>query len=346
MTLLYLKKKTINGVKKIKRISYSTILVLEEAEKLGIFWKKIPYTDLFQLKYNSHIEYFHAQIPSLTTEFACYCCNHKRLTKNLLFEAGLAINKGYQIENKANLEEEKKIFQVLKKPVVVKLADGEQGEHVYLNLDQEEKYLEAIEKIRKNKKGKKAAILIEEMFFGDEYRILATQKKILSVIKRLPANVIGDGKSSIQELINVKNQQPLRNNSGTYKKIIVNNNLTDFLAQQNLNLTDIIENNKRIFLFPHSALDISLGGDTIDVTDLVHHSVHRIIKKLMSSIPGLSLAGIDYMSKDITQQQNQANYRIIEVNASPSLDWNEFPIEGKRRKIVAEFLKIMFPELP
>ena len=84
MTLLYLKKKTINGVKKIKRISYSTILVLEEAEKLGIFWKKIPYTDLFQLKYNSHIEYFHAQIPSLTTEYACYFCNHKHLKKNLI----------------------------------------------------------------------------------------------------------------------------------------------------------------------------------------------------------------------------------------------------------------------
>ncbi len=103
---------------------------------------------------------------------------------------------------------------------------------------------------------------------------------------------------------------------------------------------------KEFFLFPHSSLDISLGGDTVDVTDLVHDSVFRIVKKLMQSIPGLSLAGIDYMSKDITKQQNQANYRIIEVNASPSLDWNEFPIEGKRRKIVAEFLRIMFPELP
>ncbi len=249
-TALYLKKRTINGVKKIKKISYSTILILEEAERLGIVWQKIPYTDLFQLKYASHVEYFHAQIPSLTTEFACYCCNNKRLTKNILFEAGLAINKGYQIESQTPLKEEKEIFQILKKPLVVKLADGQQGEHVYLNLNQEEGYFAAIDIIRKTKKSKKSAILVEEMFSGSEYRILATQEKILSVIRRLPANVVGDGQSTIQELVITKNQQPLRNGCGTYKKIIINDNLIAFLSKQNLNLNSVIDKNKRVFFVP------------------------------------------------------------------------------------------------
>jgi D-alanine-D-alanine ligase-like ATP-grasp enzyme len=62
-------------------------------------------------------------------------------------------------------------------------------------------------------------------------------------------------------------------------------------------------------------------------------------------MPGLALTGIDYMTKDISAPQTKHNYRVIEINASPSLDWNEFPLEGPRRRIAYEFLKIMFPNL-
>ena len=90
---------------------------------------------------------------------------------------------------------------------------------------------------------------------------------------------------------------------------------------------------------------MDLGGDTIDITDSIHSSVKKVVLRIMKSIPGLSLAGIDYMSKDIFSEQNLDVYRVIEVNNSPSLDWNEFPLVGKRRNVSFEILKIMFPEL-
>ena len=65
----------------------------------------------------------------------------------------------------------------------------------------------------------------------------------------------------------------------------------------------------------------------------------------MESIPGLSLAGIDYMTKDISSEQTNNNYKIIEVNACPSLDWNQHPLQGPTRNIALEFLKIMYPIL-
>lgn len=345
MNALYLKRKSIDGVKKLKKVSKSTVLVLEEAEKNQIEWEKIPYTDLFKLKYKDQIKYFHAQIPSTTTEFAAYCCNNKRISRNILIEAGISVSKGYQIEYEDKKPYRLSLFQNLKKPLVVKPVNDQQGNNVYLNINTQEEYIAATKKIYQFYGRKKIEILVEEMFCGEEYRILASQKKILSVIKRLPANIIGDGQSTIKRLIEIKNQDPLREKVLTYKKIEVNDQVLKHLRQQDLNLQSIIANKKRVFLRPHSPLDISLGGDTIDITEKIHPSVKKIVREIMASIPGLALTGIDYMSKDIGKEQTPDNYKIIEINASPSLDWNEFPIEGPRRQIAKEFLKIMFPQL-
>lgn len=345
MNALYLKRRSIDGVKKLKKVSKSTVLILEEAERNQIDWEKIPYTDLFKLKYKDQIRYFHAQIPATTTEFAYYCCNNKRVSKNILIEAGVSVSKGYQIEYDDKKPYRISLFNDLKKPLVVKPVNDQQGNNVHLNINTQEEYIAATKEIYKFYGRKKIEVLVEEMFRGDEYRILASQKKILSVIKRLPANVIGDDKSSIEQLIEIKNQDPLREKVDTYKKISVDTEVLEYLKKQNLNLKSILPNKKRVMLRPHSPLDIGLGGDTIDITEKIHQSVRKIVHKIMESIPGLALTGIDYMSKDIYSEQISDNYKIIEINASPSLDWNEFPIDGPRRRIAYEFLKIMFPQL-
>lgn len=345
MTALYLKRKSITGVKKIKKISRSTILILEEAEKQGVEWEKISYTNLFKLSYKNQIKYFHGQIPSETTEFAYYCCNNKRLSKNILTEAGLAVSKGYQIEPDDKKTYRLSLFHDLQKPLVVKPVDDQRGNNVFLNINTEADYIAAIQKIYDFYGQKKVEVLVEEMFAGDEYRILATQKKILSVIKRLPANVVGDGVLTISQLIELKNQDPIREKIEIYQQIVVDNEVLAFLKSQNFDLSTVPNKDQRIFLRKHGPFDISLGGDTVDVTQQVHPSVEVLVRKVMASIPGLSLVGIDYMSKDIYSEQTSDKYKIIEINSSPSLDWNEFPIEGPHRKIAYEFLKIMFPQL-
>ncbi|MGD9129234.1 MAG: hypothetical protein PVJ09_01990 [Candidatus Woesebacteria bacterium] len=344
MNALFHKRKTIDGVKKLKKVSKSTVLVLEEAEKHGIEWEKIPYTDLFKLKYKNQIKYFHFQIPSETTAFAYYCCKNKRVARNILCKAGLSVSKGYLIKYADKKQYRFKLFKNLKKPLVVKPIDDAQGNNVHININTQEEYIKAIEKIYAFYGQKKVSLLVEEMFEGDEYRILATQKKILSVIKRIPANVLGDGKLTIQELIDIKNQNPIRIEMPTYHQIVVDKIVKKFLEAQNFTLQSIIKKNRQVFLRPHSPLDISLGGDTVDVTDQIHPSVKKIVSQIMKNIPGLALTGIDYMSKDIFSQQTVDNYRIIEINASPSLDWNKFPIKGPKRRVAYEFLKIMFPD--
>lgn len=345
MNILFYSRKTISGVKKLKKVSQSTILILEEAERLGIKWEKIRYTGLFKLEHHGKIVFFHSQIPSMTTESAAYCCRNKRISKNILEQAGLSVSKGYQIEYDDKKGYRLELFNDLKKPLVVKPVDDQQGNNVYLNINTQAEYAKATREIYAFYGQKKVEITIEEMFKGDEYRILATRKKILSVIKRMPANVLGDGKSTINKLIEIKNQDPIREKVGTYKSIVIDDELLNYLSQQKLDLQSVPQNKKRIFLRAHSPLDISLGGDTIDVTDRIHPSVNLIVQRIMESIPGLALVGIDYMTKDIYKEQNNDGYVIIEINSSPSLDWNEFPLEGPKRPIAFEFLKIMFQDL-
>ncbi len=345
MTALYLKRKTIDGVKKIKKVSFSTILILEQAEKYGVEWEKISYTNLFKLTYLGKTKYFHGQIPSETTEFAYYCCDNKRLSKNILSQAGLSVTKGYQIEYGDKKTYRLSLFEDLQKPLVVKPVDDKQGNNVFLNINTPAEYISATQKIYEFYGKKKVEILVEEMFEGDEYRILATQDKILSIIKRTPANVVGDGVSTIEQLIDLKNQNPLRVSVATYRLITVDDDVKKYLEEQNLSLQSILVKDQCVYLRPHGPYDISFGGDTIDITDDVHPSVREIISKIMQSIPGLSLAGIDYMCHDIYKEQTTDSYKIIEINSSPSLDWNEYPLVGPHREIAYEFLKIMFPEL-
>ena len=320
-------------------------MILAEAEKHGIKWEKIAYTDLFKLKYKNQIKFFYAQISSETTAFALYCCNNKRIAKSIIEASGLSVSKGYLIKYSDQQQYHLNIFKNLKKPLVVKPVDDQQGNNVYINICNTNQYVRAIKEIYSSCGKKKIDLLVEQMFEGNEYRILATQKKILSVIKRLPANVIGDGKSTIQQLVEIKNQDPIRIELPTYNQIVVDQKVIDFLKKQNLTLQTIVKINKRVFLRLHSPLDISLGGDTIDVTDKIHPSVGKIVAKIMESIPGLAFTGIDYMTKDIYKEQTANNYIIVEINASPSLDWNEYPIEGPKRRVAYEFLKVMFPHL-
>lgn len=345
MTNLFYKRKSTNGEIVLKRVGKSVHMVLQEAEKNGISWENLPYTRMFKLKYMNSIKYFHAQVPSETTEFAYYCCKNKDVSKRILEEAGIAISKGYILKYNDAPNVKMNLFNALKKPLVVKPANSLQGNNVHLNITSRYKYNKAIREIYDTHSKRKVDILVEQMFMGDEYRVLATQDKILSVIKRIAANIVGDGTSTIEELITEKNLHPIRTEMSTYKDIIIDKRIIGFLKKQGLKLSSIVKRGERVFLHPSGPLDISLGGDTIDVTDDIHPSVHEIVKVIMKSMPGLALTGIDYITKDIEAPQTADNYRIIEINASPSLDWNEFPLEGPRRRIAYEFLKIMFPKL-
>ena len=328
-------------------ITHSTKLVLLEAEKLGVSWKALPNSKVIELTWNNQTTYFHIQIPFSTHELGEHICNDKPTTAMFLAKAGLSVPKGYFIspEDPESLHQE--IFEALSKPLVVKPTNGNQGDNITIGINTLPDLTKALHKAFSYNKEINQGAIIEEFFKGKEYRILATQEKVIGIIHRVPANVVGDGTHSIAELIELKNQDPRRGTSHSdgeaLMQITVDQAVERNLAQQNLTIDSIIPKGQQIFLRKMS--NMSKGGDTYDVTDTADESVCKLAVTAMKAIPGLALAGIDFMTTDLTQPQTADSYRIIEINASPGFDLHDCPYEGKNRHAAREFLYLLFPEL-
>lgn len=336
-----------DGVIKNKNVSNSSRLVLEEAEKFGINWEIIPCTQLIQLSFKDKIRTYYHQVPSSTTALAKYSCNNKRITTNLLFNSDISVPKGYRIKKNSSEEYLISSYENLQKPLVVKPSNGSWGENITVNIITYEDFLNAVNLALTYTSKQDDIAIVEEMFQGSEYRILATREKVIGILHRRPASVVGNGVDSIKKLISEKNKNPIRSNkkSGTtsHIKIAMDDLMLKLLRQDNRDFDSVIPQGERVFL--RGVSNISQGGDAIDFTDRVHPSVNQIAVEAINAIPGLSFAGIDFLSQDITKKQSANSYTIIEINDSPGFDIHDFPYKGKNRHAAREFLLLMFPEL-
>lgn len=345
---VYYQRRALAEDKKSKKVISDVLAIIEKAKEFKIKVERIPYTELIKFSYQGQEAYLYHRTPPHTTATAHICCRNKTITRNLLIRAGLSVPKGYLLKDSDDQAYQLEIFEKLKKPLVVKAIDGSEAIAVTTNIRTKKQYLVALKESFAYDRSNIKRALVERMFDGKEYRILADQSQVISIIERLPANVIADGKHSIEELIELKNQDPNRGSKKEDKplcKIVIDQKLKNFLAKNKLSLTSVAKKNKQIFLRPHSSLNISLGGDTIDVTDQVHFSVKNIALQAIQAIPGLTWTGIDFLTKNIYLPQKAGDYAILELNSSPRLIWQVEPYAGNRQPVLELFLKNIFPNL-
>lgn len=334
------------GIIKNRNISNTSRLILNEAENFNIDWNVIDCTQLIELTYKGKKQVFYHQVPPSMSALAKYSCNNKKITSNLLHSCGISVPKGYRVNKKSSDEYLLSIYNNLQKPLVVKPSNGEWGENITVDVVDFDEYLEAIDLALKYSRKRDQSVIVEEMFEGDEYRILATREKVIGILSKRPASVLGNGVDSIKKLIKEKNNGSIRSGKkGTHShpKIRMDKRMSKLLEEKNMDFKSIPKKGKRVYLRIMSS--ISQGGDAMDFTDKVHPSVKEIALKVVNAVPGLTFTGIDFLSKDITKEQTKDSYTIIEINDSPGFDIHDFPYEGKNRHAAREFLFLIFPEL-
>lgn len=215
-------------------------------------------------------------------------------------------------------------------PVFIKPINLSQGKLV-AKIHNKTEYYQVAKKILKVCSG----LIVERFYLGKDYRIVVIDDEIIAVYQRLPLSVIGDGKSTILELIQYK-QREFFNNFG--KRVI---DLDDWrikhkLQKQRLNLASVIPNGKIIYLLDNA--NLSNGGEAIDFTE----SIHPDFKKLAFNIAkdmGLRLIGLDVITPDITRPMT--DYVIIEVNSAPGLDHYAFIGDAQAKKVEDLYLKVL-----
>ncbi len=326
--------------------AFSTLLVLQEAERLGIHSENVVDTNYFKLTYKGHVEYFAWQVPSTTSASGRIITINKGATNAFLRDAGIQVSHGHRLKKDHTDDDATTLFYSLQQPLVVKPLAGTHGSKVYLGITTIEEYCHAIDEIFADHRYVDKGLLVEEMFQGgDEYRILCTREKVLGATYRVPANVVGNGTASITELIKEKNNDPRRGPSGKLSlvDIEVDEMVAAHLASQELTIESVPDKGEQIFL--RKVSNLSQGGDSIDYTDKIHDSVKELALRSVQAIPGLSFAGVDFMTTDVTSQQDEDSYVIIELNGSPMLSMHDVPFEGENRHVSREFLFLMFPEL-
>lgn len=263
-------------------------------------------------------------------------CDRKQDTRSLLKNNGLSV-----IDSKmffANeYEKAEKFVKSFGFPVVVKPTNLARGRGITTDIKNINDFKQAWEDALKVYKVKRNthSLLIERHFYGEDYRFFVVGDKVISATHRKRANITGDGKSTILELIQKKNKERSKNPYLSDYLIPEDIDKLDRLKNSNYNLSDVPKKGEEIIL--RSQSNLSAGGDSIDVTDIVHKDFLTIAIEAVKSIPGIEYAGVDIIAQDITQKPNKDNHIVGEVEFSPA-PLAHFPFVGKRRDMAGAIL--------
>ncbi len=294
-----------------------------------IMRRKLPFeiidkhNNLIAVNYNDKEYIIHeGTISDANSLIAYWISNDKWMTKQFLKRKGISYARGVLISPNFKTEE----LAGFNFPLVVKPADTDHGIAVSVNIrDRKELNKAIMTAFNYSRK-----VVVEEYVFGREYRFLVIDDQVRAIAYRDPANVIGDGKSTIKELINEKNR--VRGDDYTHPllKIKVDDELMRHLTDQTLTMNSILPDGKKVYLRSNS--NLSTGGDSIDLTDEMP-GFYREVAIVAAKSAGLKLAGVDIIIKDIEQNPSHNNYVVVELNAPAMLSMHDYPYIGKNRQV-------------
>lgn len=343
MNIPTFKRKLPNGKISEKKVSIETQLLLKAAEEQGISWRIIPFSEAIELKKNEQVHYLHNRCLDNTSYTGYKYCINKNVTEKMLEDKNISVAPGYFIskEEKEDFGLLENIFDSLNKPLVLKVSRGTHGVGVAIGIKDLETYKKTVFNLLTGTQSDDEGLLIQECFVGEEYRIIVTREKVLAIMNRKPANVTGDGKNTIAELIKEKNKDPSRNiDPNLYPQITLDEEVISILKEQDLSPDSVPNSNQKVTL--RKVSNIMAGGDAVDCTDIAHPSVLDIAVQTINALPGLLFVGIDFMTKDITAQQTKDSYCIIEVNGTPEFAMHDIPMIGTPRNVSGTIIEMAF----
>ncbi len=323
------------ALKGYEDMELSTQLILSESIKRGVSFEILDRSENFiRLKKNNIIHNIQqATKTSLDSYATILSMENKLVTKQILQENNISVPFGYSYDSKQAAYAS--YYSFSKNPIVIKPKQTNFGKGITILKDNysEQEFYFAVQ----NAFTFDTSILIEHYIPGKEFRFLIINIQVTGILFRKPAHVIGDGKQSISELIELKNQNPLRGTGyrSPLEKIKINNETTQILTNQGKSLEYVPEINETVYLRYNS--NISTGGDSFDYTDKIHESYKQIALKAAQCI-GTKITGLDMIIKDYRTSATESNYSIIELNYNPAIHIHCYPFSGKNRMAQAKVL--------
>ncbi|MFL5752892.1 MAG: cyanophycin synthetase [Bacteroidia bacterium] len=325
----------LKSILKRKGLGPTTMSIIKEARQRGIPFRRLSNDSLILLGQGIHQKKIRASITSNTSSIGVETACDKEETKQILSSAFIPVPGGEVVNNRSDL---KKVMKKIGFPLVVKPINGNHGRGITINIQTEEAILNAYDLARNISK----TVIVERYIEGNDYRFLVINFRLVAVAKRTPAMVMGDGVSSIGELIAQTNKDPLRGEG--HEKVLttikVDKITEEILKAKNFTLQDVLPIGEILFL--KDTANISTGGTSTDVTDKVHPS-NVFMAERVARLLNLDICGIDVVARDIAQPIDGKNGVIIEVNACPGLRMHLNPSRGLARNVAEPIVNMLFP---
>lgn len=324
-------------------LELSTQILMFDCLQQGIKVEVLDRQDQFlKLQLKDHVEYVkNGNMTSKDSYVSPLIMENKTVTKKILQQHGFRVPTGEEFNDIEHALNSYNMFSV--KPFVVKPKTTNYG--LGISIFKQEANYEDYQKAITLAFKEDSSVLIEEFLYGTEYRFFVLHDKVQAVLLRVPANVKGDGKHTIEELVIEKNRDPLRGKDHrTPLETIQLGDLEKLMLKgQGYQMNSIPKNGEIVYLRENS--NVSTGGDSIDVTDQIPDDYKKIAVDAVSAL-GAKISGIDLIIENIeVPAANKNAYGIIEANFNPSMYMHIYPYKGESRRLTMHIIHFLFPEL-
>ncbi len=313
----------------------STQSLIDAAELRGIPWSRLNDESLIQLGYGKYRKLIEATTTGATSDIAVRIAQDKDFAKKILEQASLPVPKGIVVHS----EDDALIaFHELATTLAMKPHNGNHGNGVCLNISSQKEVREAYRVAREYS----PTVIVEEFYKGQDYRVLVVGDKMVAAAHRVPAHVVGDGKSQIIDLIKKENENPLRGegHEKAMTLIKVDEATVAYIEKNNYKLESVPTQGTVIYL--KETANLSTGGTAEDVTDDIHPDNIEMCERA-ARIIGLDVCGIDLILGDIKKSWMNQRGGIIEINAGPGIRMHLYPSRGKSRDVGRAIIEHMYP---
>jgi len=313
----------------------STASLVRAAEERDIPWIRLNRQSLVQFGHGKYQRRIQATTTSDTSNIAVELASDKEETNGILRDLGLPVPKQRLVRSSSDA---KRAAERIGFPVVLKPLAGNHGRGVSINLKTPDEVEVAFDKAREHGRN----VIVESFLEGHDHRLLVVNGELVAASKRVPGHVVGDGKHTIEQLVDTVNEDPRRGvgHEKVLTRLELDHQAERLLTKLGYDRNTVPKDGEVVYL--RSTANLSTGGTAIDVTDTIHPDNREMAVRTIRAI-GLDIGGVDFLTRDITESFREAGGGICEVNAGPGFRMHVAPSEGTPRDVAGPVLDMLFP---
>lgn len=290
------------------------LLITESARSKGMDVEFYS-SDIYRISCGNRSVLF-SRTSAMISEVYRHCAQMKHLTKELLSRNKVPVPPGAVF---GSYREAFQYFKEMNEPVVVKPVSGSHGRGITTGITDED----AFEKAWNTAKSKSTDIIVEKHIIGCDIRVNVIGGRAIAACIRIPANVVGDGHSSIQELVDDKNKRRRRNPAHLMMSEYIKR--FDLLESSGLSLNEVPKFGERVWL--SGVANVSVGGEGVQLVEHLDSKILRVAERAAAAFPGVYHVGVDVIVPDYDTSE-ACEPTIIEINTNAATSAPVFPSYG------------------